>query len=293
MRNESTRKIFRLLVLTIALFGFGKTIVFAQNGMNGDVQKGLAAQNMGNYGDAFQYFQSAADRGNAEGQYHLGYLYLSGQGVTADVDQAVKWFRMGADQGDARCEYYLGSCYENGWGVSKDIDEAKKWYQSASQQGFQGAENSLNRLNGSPSVPAENENAAPVPNSVAPPEANDSDAWVKQGYAEFNKKNFIDAINIFKKAALAGNMDGEVGMASCYFVFTIDRKNPDRPKYFDKAIKCLEKAAAADNPTGLGMLGGAYKDGIGVKKDLKKAKQLFEKAAALGNEKAKEALSQM
>ncbi len=121
------------LALAFSLWGWGESTVFAQTRADGLIQKGLMAQKMGKDGEAFQWFQLAAGAGSAEGQYHVGYCYLTGQGVRLDEEQAAKWFRKGADQGEARCEFNLGSCYENGWGVLLNLDEAKNWYQADSQ----------------------------------------------------------------------------------------------------------------------------------------------------------------
>jgi TPR repeat protein len=134
------------LVVTFGLLGFGKTPAFAESSADRLLQKGVNAQKMGKYGEAFQWFQLAANAGSADGQYRVGYCYLTGQGVRLDEEQAAKWLRKGADQGDARSEFNLGSCYEKGWGVLLNLDEAKKWYQAASQQGFKAADSALKRL---------------------------------------------------------------------------------------------------------------------------------------------------
>lgn len=265
------------LALISVFFGFGET-VFAQDGANGSIQKGLIAQNLGNYGEAFQWFQRAADAGNADGQYHLGYLYLSGQGVTSDASQAVKCFRMGAAQGNARCEFYLGSCYENGWGVSKDLDEAKKWYQSASQQGFNGAENSLNRLNEIPPAPTGNGSSVPPqPGSVAPSEGDDPDAWVKQGMAELQKKNASGAVSFFRKAANAGNSEGEAELGACYL------QGIGIPQDNNLGAKWARKSADAGNARGQVLMGALYKDGVGVKKDSHEEVRWLQKAVDQGS----------
>jgi TPR repeat protein len=134
------------LVLTFSLLGLGKTLVFAESDTDRLLQKGVNAQKMGKYGEAFQWFHIAADAGSAQGQYRVGYCYLTGQGVRLDEEKAAKWLRKGADQGDARSEFNLGSCYENGWGVLLSLEDAKKWYQAAAKQGFKGAESALKRL---------------------------------------------------------------------------------------------------------------------------------------------------
>ena len=57
-------------------------------------------------------------------------------GVTKDQAMAASLFREAADQGDAQSQYWLGYCYENGFGVLYDIDEALVWYKAAADQGY-------------------------------------------------------------------------------------------------------------------------------------------------------------
>lgn len=88
-----------------------------------------------NYVEAVKNFLKAAEQGNAEAQYILGFCYEIGQGVPQDYEEAVKWYRLAAEQGNADAKWQLGCCYERGYGVPKDIDEALKWYRLAAEQG--------------------------------------------------------------------------------------------------------------------------------------------------------------
>ena len=63
---------------------------------------------------------------------------------------------------------------------------------------------------------------------------------------------------------------------------------------FPEAMKWLEKAAEAGNPTAMYYLGAIYEEGEeGVKADLKKAKAWYKKAAAEGYAPAQAALERM
>lgn len=88
-----------------------------------------------NYVEAAKNFQKAAEQGNAEAQYILGFCYEMGQGVSQDYEEAVKWYRLAVEQGNVDAQWQLGCCYERGFGVPKDIDEALKWYRKAAEQG--------------------------------------------------------------------------------------------------------------------------------------------------------------
>ena len=57
------------------------------------------------YAEAVRLYSLAAEQGNADAQYNLGYMYCEGIGVTGkNKDEAVKWWRIAAGKGhvDAR-----------------------------------------------------------------------------------------------------------------------------------------------------------------------------------------------
>jgi len=257
-----------ILVLISVLLVTGMDKTHAQNGIGGMLQQGLNAERMGKYSEAFQSFLMFAEAGDPEGQYHVGYYYLSGLGVSINDAQAVYWFHKGAEQGNKRCEYQLANCYEKGWGVPKDPDMAGKLYDLASQQGTN--------------------NASPFSSAIGTSEGPDviSD-WVNQGKAALGTKEYSKAYVLFQKAANAGNVDGELLLGGCYLVGAGTKRNPTT------AVKWFRKAADTGNPKGEGMLGALYEKGLGVNKDLNKAREYFQKAADQGDEVAKKALANM
>jgi len=46
-----------------------------------------------------EFFQKAADQGNAKAQMGMGLAYLEGNGIELDYDKAAEFFRLAADQG--------------------------------------------------------------------------------------------------------------------------------------------------------------------------------------------------
>ena len=58
-----------------------------------------------------------AERGDAEAQCALGFLYLNGQGVPPDAAEAGRWYQLAADQGHALAQGNLGAMYALGGGV--------------------------------------------------------------------------------------------------------------------------------------------------------------------------------
>ncbi len=55
-----------------------------------------------------EYTRKAAERGDAEAQYRMGTIYLTGRGVTRDVTEAIRWWRDAAERGHARAQFSLG-----------------------------------------------------------------------------------------------------------------------------------------------------------------------------------------
>ena len=84
--------------------------------------------------------RQAAEQGDAEAQYALGFMYATGEGVSKDEPEAVRWYRLAADQGYASAQYFLGVMYADGRGVSKDEAEAVRWYRLAADQGYASAQ---------------------------------------------------------------------------------------------------------------------------------------------------------
>ena len=72
-------------------------------------------------------FMRRAQRGNAEAQTYLGYMYTNGRGVPQDYEAAVRWLRRAADQGNPTGQFLLGLLYDKGEGVKQDFPEAYFW----------------------------------------------------------------------------------------------------------------------------------------------------------------------
>ena len=45
-----------------------------------------------------------AEQGDADAQYELGRMYIVGDGVPQDYDEAFRWFWKSAEQGDAKAQ---------------------------------------------------------------------------------------------------------------------------------------------------------------------------------------------
>jgi TPR repeat protein len=93
--------------------------------------------------EAILWWQKAADQGHAGAQYSLGFMYRTGQGVSRDDVKAAEWYQKAADQGHASSQYSLGFMHYRGEGVSRDAVKAVEWYRKAALQGEEGAQYNL------------------------------------------------------------------------------------------------------------------------------------------------------
>ena len=81
-----------------------------------------------------KWFRKAAEKGVANAQYDLGTMYVIGQGVSQNYQEAESWFRKAAEKGDARAQIKLGRMYAEGQGVSQDYVQAHKWINLAASR---------------------------------------------------------------------------------------------------------------------------------------------------------------
>jgi len=89
------------------------------------------------YATALKEVKPLAEQGNPAAQLFLAKMYLKGQGVPKDPEQANKWFRQAAVQGNAESQFFLGAWYLL---PHRDIGEGLKWIRLSAQQGNQDAQ---------------------------------------------------------------------------------------------------------------------------------------------------------
>ena len=70
-----------------------------------------AAYERGDFVTAFRLVRPLAQRGDPVAQYHLGLMYLNGEGTRQNPAEAAKWFRLAAEQGDPRAQLSIGISY--------------------------------------------------------------------------------------------------------------------------------------------------------------------------------------
>lgn len=91
--------------------------------------------------EAIRWFQKAADQGDADGQFNLGYMYLltGAPGVKQDLPKALHWFKIAAKNGSGDAMAAIGGMYENGVGVARNSFKGLDWVRKGADRGSPGA----------------------------------------------------------------------------------------------------------------------------------------------------------
>jgi TPR repeat protein len=165
-----------------------------------------------------------------------------------------KWaavYRSRAERGDPRSQFELGAMYYYGRGVSKDYIEAVRWYRKSAEQGDADAQYSL---------------ALMYHDGKALP------------------RNDSEAASWCRRAAEQGNARAQDALGIIY------RRGQGVPVDYAEAVRWYGKSAEQRYPQAQYDLGYMYYYGYGVQRDRVRAHDLFQEAAAQGNEDAKRAL---
>jgi TPR repeat protein len=195
----------------------------------------------------FEESKAKAEKGDAEAQFKLGYLYDLGRGVVKDEAEAVNWYRKAADQGYANAQAGLGRMYSNGLGVAKDEVEALKWYRKSADQGNPFAQVSLGL-------------AYELGSGVAKDEA--------------------ESVKWYRKAADQGFGPAQSNLGNMY----AEGKSVTRDEA--EAVKWYRKAADQGYANAQHNLGEMYRRGGGVVKDEVEAYKWYLLAGAQGHDLA-------
>jgi TPR repeat protein/class 3 adenylate cyclase len=237
---------------------------------------------------ALEQYRTAAARGDATAQAHLGFMYFRGFGVPQDYTQALQWFRKAAEQNNPAAEDGLGTIYAHGIGVPQDYGQALAWYRKAAAQDNADAQDSLGLMNlHGTGLPADDVRAL---------------QWFRrsanQGYAQAETnlgsmyqrglgvpRDYDKALEWYRKAAAQGSARAQDGIGRMYeFGLGV-------PQDFAQALAHYRLAAAQNNPVGEFNLGRLYEFGRGVPKDPATAARWYQLAAAHGNEAASQRLA--
>ena len=102
------------------------------------------------YDKALRLFREAVleQETQKDGEFWMGRIYLEGNGVEKDINQAMEWFSKSAEHGDTESMLNIGDLYAKGEEIEKNMAKAKGWYQKALKAGDEDAQDRLDSLIG-------------------------------------------------------------------------------------------------------------------------------------------------
>lgn len=136
MSTWKTVSVARLLC--VILLGCSGSLAWA--GPDEDYKTGAKMYAVGDMLGAMPIIKKAADDGHAAAQALYADMILAGD---AGDEQALSYFRKSAEQGNAEGQFGLGSMYASGEGVKRDLAEGRKWVTKAAEQGHHAAINEM------------------------------------------------------------------------------------------------------------------------------------------------------
>lgn len=269
--------------------------------------KGIAVER--NYEIAYEWYYKAAIKGNAFAQYSLGILYSEGNGVIKDYNKAFIWFQKSAENEYVGAYYQLGRAYYNGLGVDKDEENAFKWHKKAAENNLPASQYALSLMYKNGEGCEENlVNAYYWVERAAENDYEDAYYVVGRSYLEgiFVEVNYKKAFHYLSKGYLALDTNCIESLAEMYLkglhvkkdVYTaLELYNRalefgDRSIYFkvgkvyedeglvNQGISIYNQGHEEGNLKCTQRLGIMYYNGEGVEKDLEKAIEYMEIAAA-------------
>ena len=95
------------------------------------------------YATFHEKWQPAAAAGDADAQYKLAALYLTGVGVSRDRNEALNWLEKASAQNHAAAQYQLGRLYDSFNSSFRNPVKALEWWEKASALGNADAQNAL------------------------------------------------------------------------------------------------------------------------------------------------------
>jgi TPR repeat protein len=235
--------------LLIALFSLCYSLT-----VQADIYKASNALSRGDYETAVTEFTKLAEKGDANAQANLGYMYYAGEGVPQDYEKAVYWYRKAATQGNKDAQYNLAVSYAFGEGVKQDLTEAAIWYRRAGEQDHVVSQYSLG---------------------------------ISYAYGEGVPQDQIEAARWFKKAADQGYARAQVHLGSMYH--TGEGVEQD----YSEAVRWYRMAADRGDATAQYNLGAMYRSGKGVEQNYAQAKRWFRQSADQGYAAAQNELASL
>jgi TPR repeat protein len=290
-------------------------------------QRALAARMRGDFGALLREMNVLAEKGYAQAQFRVGWLYERGVGVAQDFVKAREWYAKAMANGDADAVARTGLLYELGLGVEKSYDKAAAYYQRAiATDSALGYAHMGYLYETGKGVPRDREKAAEHYRRGM--EKGDYLAMTRLGFLfQLGRgvgKDEYKAVELYKLAVDHGQPLAMTRLGQMYnlgqggvpqdhtkamaliresvrynlpgayaFMGFMYENGWETQQDYAEARKWYERAAELDAPFAELRLGVMYRDGLGVSRDRQKAMYWLERASSKGEDKAGAILDRM
>jgi TPR repeat protein len=233
-----------------------------------------------NYAQAMQWYQKAADLGNADAMCDIGILYQNGLGVEQNYATALAWFRKAVDKGSNKATYYLSGIHS-----LMDIHKAQslQQLQKTADSGDVDAMCEMGLFYEEEGIDQDYSKALPWFLKAA--NLGNIDAMRAVADIYLHGKYRVDAnrslaLQWYSKAADLGDAPSMRGMGDIFCMREGGKQD------FAQAMQWYRKAAAKGDTEAMRDIAVLYEGSDGVKEDFAQTLQWYQKAADAGDGEA-------
>ena len=230
----------------------------------------------------FAWWKALAEQGDAEGLYHVGVFYGTGDVVSQDYRKSVAYFEQADQKGCFDATFQLGVNHLFGFGVTKDIHKALTYFERAAANGHAEAATWAGQIyeRGTDGVKEDHRKAFNL-YMIAAEQDNEEAIWyVIQGYllGQGANKDFDKAYEWFQKA-------DALGYERVKPLFGVHYFDQGDDESLDKALRLFIDGCNADIPQAFYYMGRMADKGYCRTDDAKEEmKEWFLKGALRGDQ---------
>ena len=231
-----------------------------------------------------------AERGDAEAQCELAFMYAKGIDVPKSEARALQWYTLAAEQGHAGAQFSLGVMYAKGRSVEQNFEQAFNWYRKAAEQGHVGAKSTLATMY-MKGIGTARDTKAAFDWHLRASKRGHANSMFAVGEMYFHgtgvQQNLEEAFKWYKKAAEKGHVHAQINLGFMY------GKGQGVVRNDSESAQWYRKAAESGDPNAQYNLGVIYSKGRGISRDLDEARKWYALAAAQGEANAERALARL
>lgn len=229
--------------------------------------------------DSLQRLKEGAESGNTDAQWQYGVALIRGYaGRTPNKPEGARWIRLAASAGNPIAQTALGHLYLIGEGVPLDYQEAHTWTSRAALQGHVPAQTRLASMFRD-GIGTETNRAEQLKWLEEAARQGDSEsqylAAMQLLLGDGVQKDIRKAIHWLNLATTQGNANAQATLASLYF------KGAEVPANRGEALRLAELSAAQNNAMGMQTLAIILLTDKDKEPDIDRAKSLLRRSAIL------------